>query len=380
MKAASTPGKEVGRSMSVDDLVKDAFAARAVPTSSTWDVRRASCLDEILSGGVRRRRSRRDARIALPVLAIAGIILATVLLQGPGTGASAASVVFNRAALAVLSAPVTKLGPNQYLYSETRSLFEATAYSPIAGTSSGTLRSVAQATFTETRQIWLDSAGLGRYELTRSPLQFVSPEDQAAWAASPAARFWQITHPSSQAGPQVERVTTEVGGLPTDPNTLAALITKGRTGTPVDTVPSGPESTFERAARLVVGPNRGMSRTLESSLYEVLAMQHGAFVQTGVTSHSGAKGTAVSIRVASPNTVDRIIIDPTTGAPLEVDSVPFGPTITVSHGKAQKSSCVTVSCQAQSSNQGRVRVGPTSTIVASPVVVNSEYSTTRASQ
>ena len=332
--------------------------------------------DEILHGGRRRRRSNRRARIALPVLVVAGISLATVLLQGSGTNASAASVVFNRAALAVLSVPVTRLGPSQYLYSETHSLYEATVYVPAAGTRGVALRSVAQATFTETRQVWLDSAGSGRYELTRGPLQFSSPGDQAAWASSPAARFWQSTHPGSQAGPQVGQVTTNVGRLPTDPIALAALISGGRTGTPVDTIPNGRERVFERAARLVIGPNRGMSRTLESSLYDVLAMQHGASVARGVTGHLGAKGTAVSIRGASPDAVDRIIINPKTGAPMEVDSAPFGRTITLSHAQHEKGSCESItSCQRQSSNEGIVRTGPTSTVVASPMVVNSEFST-----
>jgi len=368
--------------MSVDDLVQDAFSANALPTSSTWDTRRTRSFEEILSGARHRRRSnRRRMRLALPALVVAGVTVATVLLQASGTGASAASVVFNRAALAVLSVPEVKLGPNQYFYSETNSLYEATAYVHVAGTANGGLRSVAQATFTETRQVWLDSTGSGRFELTRGPLRFSSAQDEAVWEASPAARFWQTTHPVSQAGPQVEQVTTEVGGLPTDPATLAALITKGRTGTPVDTVPSGPESAFERAARLVIGPNRGMTRTLESSLYEVLAMQHGASVETGVTGQLGARGTAVSIRGASPDAVERIIIDPRTGAPLEVDSAPFGSTLDVADGQHGKGSCEDVmSCHRQSSTQGTIRVGPIATIAASPVVVNSEFATTAASR
>ena len=366
--------------MCVDDLVQDAYSAHAVATSSAWDVRGSRSFEEILSGARHRRRSsRRRVRMALPVLVVAGVTVAMALLQSSGTGASAASVVFNRAALAVLSDPAVRLSPNQYLYSETNSLYEATAYVHVAGTPSGALRSVAQATFTETRQVWLDSAGSGRFELTRGPLRFSSPEDQAAWAASPAARFWQTTHPVSQAGPQVEQVTTAVAGLPTNPDTLAALITKGRTGTPVDTVPNGPESTFERAARLVIGPNRGMSRILESSLYEVLATQPGASVRTGVTGQLGARGTAVSIRGASPDAVERIIIDPRTGAPLEVDSAPFGSTLSVARARYGMGTCEDVaSCHRQSSTQGTVRVGPTSTVAASPTVVSSEFATTAA--
>jgi hypothetical protein len=365
--------------MSVDDLVKEAFTARTLPTSSAWDARRGRYLDEILSGGRRRRRSGHRARIALPVLVVAGIVLATVLLQASGTGASAASVVFNRAALDVLTVPVATPGPGQYLYSETHSLYEATVYAPVAGTPSGGLRSVARATFTETRQVWLDSAGSGRYELTRGPLQFTSPGGRAAWAASRVARFWQSTHPTGQGGPQVEQVTTNVGGLPTDPDALAALITQGRTGTPVDAIPRGSERAFERAARLVIGPNRHMSRALESSLYDVLAMQHGASVETGVTGRFGARGTAVSVKGASPDTVERIIINPRTGVPLEVDSAPFGPTIGVSQAQHGTGPCGTVtSCQRQGLNHGSVRVGPTATVVAPPVVVGSEFSTSSA--
>lgn len=365
--------------MNVDDLVREAFSASPPPTSSAWASRRNRHLGEILSGNRHRRRSSHRARVALSALVLAGIALATVLLQASGTGASAASVVFNRAALDVLTVPAPRPGRGQYLYSETHSLYEATAYVPVAGTSSGGLRSVARATFTETRQVWLDSAGSGRYELTRGPLQFTSPEDQAAWAASPAARFWQSTHPASQGGPQVEHVTTNVGGLPTDPDVLAALITQGRTGTPVDAIPKGRESAFERTARLVIGPNRDMSRTLESSLYDVLAMQHGASVETGVTGQFGARGTAVSVRGASPNTVERIIINPRTGVPLEVDSVPFATTISVPQTQHGVGPCDNATdCQPQGSNHGSVRVGPTATVVASPMVVDSEFSTASA--
>lgn len=365
--------------MSVDDLVKEAFSASTLPTSSAWTSRRDRHLDEILSGRRHRRRSSHRARVALSALVVAGIVLATVLLQASGTGASAASVVFNRAALDVLTIPVARPGRGQYLYSETHSLYEATAYVPVAGTPSGGLRSVARATFTETRQVWLDSAGSGRYELRRGPLQFTSPEDRAAWAASAAARFWQSTHPASQGGSQVEQVTTNVGGLPTDPDALAALITQGRTGTPVDAIPKGRESAFERTARLVIGPNRDMSRTLESSLYDVLAMQHGAFVETGVTGRFGARGTAVSVRGASPDTVERIIINPRTGVPLEVDSAPFAPTTRVSQAQHGMGPCDNVTgCQSQRSNQESLRVGPTATVVASPVIVDSEFSTASA--
>jgi len=116
-----------------------------------------------------------------------------------------------------------------------------------------------------------------------------------------------------------------VSGLSTDPTILEREIARGRQGTNVDLITSGPSAVFQRAARLLIGPDSGMTSSLASALYQVLANQSGAALLGATTDHSGRQGVGVSL--SSSRGVSELIIDPTSASALEVQFSPPLPSL-----------------------------------------------------
>ncbi|HVX20312.1 MAG TPA: CU044_5270 family protein [Acidimicrobiales bacterium] len=365
--------------MYVDDLVRDADPVR-VPgrhpaLGATWNRQ----FDDIASGRRRtRRRRRRAARAGMAGAAAAVVaVVVAVAVAAPWSSAPPSSAgVLDDAAAAVESAPVPVLGAGQYRYTATSGLDQVTLYAPV-GTTGGrtTYRSVAEATYTELDQVWVDRTGAGRVVTTVGPLRFPSAADQAAWEASPAALQWALlttAHPVTTTT-DVQQVATDVSALPTDPVVLGQLLASGDTGTAVDDVPSGPDSTFKRAAHLLTGPTVGMTPALESALYRVMAAQPGTTVATAVTGRSGVQGTAVSV---SAQGIDRVIVDPRSGAPLEADFAPSSAVVAVDDGGHPATVCsATAPCTTQGPARGLVRQSVAWSAPAAPVVVGSDTST-----
>jgi len=363
--------------MDLDELVRDAKPTTSARPPMGWDERWRTQMTAV-DVAQRRRRRRGSFAIGVPLVVAAVAVTITVPRWGSNTP-SAAAAVLDAAATTVSSQPPLIVGPGQYTYTVVHSLMEAAVYQSQTELSSGTLASAATATYSQTEQLWINPSGVGRVVISRGPLQFSSQTDQAAWEASPTVQgLASNAFQAQQTYTDISYATTDVSGLSTDPQSLGVSIAEGDTGTSVDAIPAGPGADFERAARLLVGPDRGMTPALESALYQVLADQPTATVTADAVGQSGAEGTAVAIPNASPGNIERIIIDPTTGAALEVDAVPPASTRSAVSGRATVCTSSATSCTSQStppSGRGAVSVGPLWTTQTAPVVVESDTST-----
>jgi len=243
------------------------------------------------------------------VLVVGDLIVGT---HRPGT--SAGSAALRHAAVVVSEQSTPRLAPGQFLYTETRSLYRATVYQGAAGSSR--LVPVAQAQYLETEQAWADVNGNGRGLLTRGPLQYSSEADQSAWDATAEGRTFSSEFNRSVVEPSLRQLVPDVSDLSTDPSTLAQEVANGFDGSNVDSIPAGPSAVFQRGARLLVGPDSGMTSSLDSAIYQVLADQPGVTLLGTTTDESGRQGTGIS--VSSPSGVSELIIDAASGSALEV--------------------------------------------------------------
>jgi hypothetical protein len=173
----------------------------------------------------------------------------------------------------------------------------------------------ATATFPERVQTWISSQPIdGRVvETPTGPLSFSSPQDQAAWEASPLSPHW--TSPPAIQGNDPEQ-PYDVSSLPTDSSALETLLAEGKTGIPqIDSV-SGPDPTYSRAALLLFGPATNSSPQLQAAVYKVLASLPGIKVSQG-QDHLGRTGDVVSDSTAQD--LPSLVIDSNTGQPLEIN-------------------------------------------------------------
>lgn len=259
----------------------------------------------------RRHGRLRPIGIAVAAALVAGAAIGYATIAGPPTRSSAA-----RATLARLAAATTRdaaaLGPGQYLYTESederRVAIQQRGLPP------------ATATYTEIVQRWLtNEPGQGKVVTTPTgPLTFSSPQDQAAWQADPLSATVSLTHVTGTGPPPATETTFDVSSLPTDPTALAHLLADGHTGIPRLDGTSGADPAFARAIALLFTPAIGLTPALEAAAYQVLETLPGVRV-TG--SHDNLGRGAVEISV--PSTAARVLIDPSTGQPLELaESVP----------------------------------------------------------
>jgi len=255
------------------------------------------------------------------------IAVGDLLIGNPQPHPSAGVVVLRHAAALVAERTGLQPAPGQYLYTETRSLYQAVIYQ--TDIQSGSLVPVANAQYFETEESWADINGMGTGTLTRSPLEFPSSSDQAAWNGTSAGRAFSVQFRESLPEPSLMQFVPNLSGLSTDPAELARQITAGSDGTNVDHIPDGPSAVFQRAARLLVGPDSGMTPSLTSSLYQVLANQPHVSLNGAATDHSGRRGIEVS--VSDRGNVSALVLNPTSGMPLEIQYSPHaGPTSSLS--------------------------------------------------
>jgi hypothetical protein len=273
------------------------------------------------------------------VVALAVVLAIGDILIGPNRPrpSSSAAAVLRHAAAVVSDQTAPQLGHGQYLYAETKSLYQVTVYG--SGKTSKVLVPLASAHYVETQQTWADVNGAGRGLLTRGPLQFTSGADKSAWEATPAGQNFSFQFTRTETEPSLRQVLPDVSELSSDPNTLTRQIAEGINGTNVDFIPSGSSAVFQRAARLLVGPDLGMTTGLSSALYQVMANQVGVDLLGATTDHLGRQGIGLSL--SSPSGVSELIIDATTGSALEIQysppasSIPAstkGPTVHCSSG------------------------------------------------
>lgn len=219
---------------------------------------------------------------------------------------SPAAAALNRMADSVLSQSHSP-APGEYLYTDSQTemeiLLESGSTAP------------ATATFPQRVQTWVSSQpSSGKVVETPSgPLSFSSPQDQAAWEASPLSPHW--TTPPAIQGNDPEQ-PYDVSSLPTDSSALETLLSEGKTGIPqIDSV-SGPDPTYSRAALLLFGPATNSSPQLQAAVYKVLASLPGITVSQG-QDHLGRAGVVVSD--ANAAALPSLVINPKTGQPLEIN-------------------------------------------------------------
>jgi hypothetical protein len=177
---------------------------------------------------------------------------------------------------------------------------------------------------------WSDSNGLSCVSITTQPAQFASPQDQTAWLAlglRVTPRPQPITNCSGPgtANSPPDTITgssqlIDVADLPTDPQALAQQLQAGKTGIPAvdDMLPDlgNPDIAFQRAAVLLVGPTVGATPQFKSALYQAIALLPGVTSIGTTTTQSGQTG--VGFAVSSPNGQAAIVVDPATGALIEI--------------------------------------------------------------
>jgi hypothetical protein len=331
--------------MDLDEMVRRADPAKgaAVPPGTSaiahWTYSQITRADAPRSRWHPRWGWHPRLRLVLSVVTILALVLvgADVLHRStPPRPADAASVL-RRAAIVVSDQSAPRLAPGQYLYVKTQSLIQATVYEPTDG--SKAFRQVADAQYQETEQSWADKNGSGTGLLTRQPLQFTSSDAQSAWEATSAGRLYSSQFLSTVPEPSLQQSAPDVSRLSLNPKTLTRQILDGADGTNVDRIPLGRSALFERVSRILIGPDVGMTTSLSSALYRVLADEPGVSLLGPVTDHQGRTGVGVS--VSSPTGASTIIINVATGAAIEIEYAPRlhslprptgGPTVTCISG------------------------------------------------
>jgi hypothetical protein len=268
---------------------------------------------------LRRPRLRLRPVLAL-VMTLALVVTLGDLLRGRTTHPTASPAVqeLHHLATVVLSQPTNQPGPGQYLYTETKSLYQTTIYQE--NIASDRFVPVATAQYQETEQSWADAKGVGSTLLTRSALQFPTASDQMAWDANQFGQQYSSTFQRSEVESGSSQDVPDVASLSTDPHELATELATGKAGSNVDQGPNGRAAVFQRVARLLVGPVSGMTPTLASALYQVLADQPDVTFLGPVTDHSGRQGIGLSVLTADG--ASQLVVNPNTGLALELQYPP----------------------------------------------------------
>ena len=312
---------------------------------------------------------------AIPIVAAATVALLVLLPLTSGGPPSAAAAVFDQAAAAAAQQD-SQLPAGQYFYTETESSYQATLDTPVV--SPGELGQTATAQFNETDQAWT-TANSGQSYITDGSVKFPSNQDEAAWKAGPngAAALESIDRRAENGGqPTTSLAPPNVSNLPTDPTSLATVLSNAQLNSNIDLIPAGSNATFERAAVLLLGPTVGMTPTLASALFQVLAAQQGAHLLGLVTDHEGQSGQGVTLPSASGLSVDEVIVDPTTGQLLEADFAPPAATVPATSGGTACSGPVNSQLVCRSSGAiSQATIAPLWTDVVATGEVNSANAT-----
>lgn len=296
----------------------------------------------------RRRRRVSVASVVASVAAVA-VIFGLVLLPGNSAqGQSAAQFLRANARLVANQPPLTPL-PGQFLYFDQSSQYQVSAYLP--DSAGGALDLAATAQYQESEHTWLDAGGTSSEQVTRSALSFPTSNDNASWSAIVAAQAFSATYRQSVAQPSRTGSIPDVSSLSTDPTKLAQQLHEDTPTTNPDKIPDGTNAVFERAGRLLVGPESGLTPVLSAALYQVLALQPGVTLLGPTVDHQGRTGTAVSLSTKAG--LSEVIVNPETGAALEAVYAP--PARSLPNSSAQTSPvCSLVSCTLVGPGPGRL--------------------------
>jgi hypothetical protein len=306
--------------MDLDDLIRYADPVLGTTPPSGTSATARWTYTQIVTQKARTRVGRRPpGRPVLAYTMAVGLVIAVLATVGvrhftqesPGR-----SALLNSAHL-VSSQVNSQPAPGQYLYTETRSLYQVTIYQK--SLHAYALLPVATAQYFETEQSWADSNGDGTGILTRSPLQFPSTSDEAAWNATGAGKRFSSQFERSVNESSLQQLVPNLSALSSNPKILAGELADGLDGTNVDQIADGPTAVFQRAARLLVGPDSGMTPALASALYDVMADQPGISLVGSTSDHRGRPGIGVA---SGGGGLSELIVDASTGLALEVQYPP----------------------------------------------------------
>ena len=287
---------------------------------------------------------------------IGAVALVTALLVIPGTSPppSSAAEFLHASAELVANQPALVPPSGQYLYTEQQSQYQVSVYEPGSDSSSVDLATVAQ--YGETERTWVDARGNSTEQQNRTALSWPSAADQQAWEANPGAQTFSATYRQSVTEPTLSGKIPDVSALPTDPSALAAVLKGGGPVANPDQIPDDTDSVFERAARLAVGPDSGLSPALSAALYQVMADQPGVQLLGQTTDHQGRLGTAVGISTSSG--LSEVIVDPRSGAALEAVYAPPPESISATLPGPGSQPCSASACTLLEPGQGRLVEAP----------------------
>jgi hypothetical protein len=256
------------------------------------------------------------------ILAMTAVVAAAVILAAlefvPTTlrnRPDAAAAELHQIALNAARQSVPELANGQYLLTDQRVIFAASI-----GQIGNQPTPNANATVTASIREWANDQGGSCIEATSGPAMFASPSNEAAWKA--AGLLVDPSNPTSTTCALVGTGVIDASKLPTNAARLAKELNNGTTGVPTldQAQDFGSNGGFDRAVLLLIGPTVGTSPSFNAALFDAMAKLQGVTDLGQRTTASGQVGVAFSVP-SSPRT-SVLIIDPSTGALLEVHNIP----------------------------------------------------------
>jgi hypothetical protein len=304
----------------LDTLIMEADPALDAPIPSAWSAEAQRLYLQLTAQTQVQVHRRKPVLVATSVLGIVAVTLAiliVIVLPGPSGQQPAAAAVLAQAATNA-GRHRSQLGPHQYLYTQTRSLYQLSLYSP-SGTPD-TLVQGATARVIEDNQVWISQEGVAKVLRSYGALQFPSARDRTEWISNPIGqRLYQTLLSESRSPGQVQsdQSLVDVSDLPTSASQLKSILATGEMQTNIDLLPQEPNAVFERAAALLLGPVDGMTPALAAGLFQVLASQPETRLVPDVAAHDGRRGDGVVLSSLVSGDASEVIVDPNSGSLLE---------------------------------------------------------------
>jgi hypothetical protein len=264
---------------------------------------------------LRQRTHRARRRWAIPaVVATAAAALAValpVILPGGGPGgagsAEARAALHRIALVAAARRAEAPPGPGQYYYAKAQ-IEETMLYIPGRGLAN------FEVTGRSTEKSWIGTDGSGRTVTTDTEMTFPSGEDRAAWVAAGSPDLGALTgaRDGDTTEPPGGLYFLDLSGLPTDPDSLKAVIEKRK-------IVGGPGGDWETFA--IIGEmlqETYAPPTLRAALYDVAANLPGVEFVGRVTDAAGRPGLGVAYTHGGIR--DELIFDPHTAQLLATNS------------------------------------------------------------
>ncbi len=325
--------------MDLDTLIREADPSRAFPAADVRSLEAEHTFDLIVGTPPLGRvpvatdwRKRKLIVIAASLCAALAVLGVVVFSTKSSLTPSAAATVLNEAAARATLAPIRTPGPGQYFYQESLSLQNCTFLSGVEGSASGEFVYLTPMI----TQTWTAADGSGVERRTpQGPGHFQTHEEATRFAANgqsnPCVQIDQTT-PIPRSTPQQPGVSD----LPSDAQTLKSLIAAGRVddvGQVASSATSCPSrngnapqvyvsgevcsvaAQFDIVNNLLVLPEGPVK--LGAVLYQVVAELPGIKIIGSQTDGLGRTGTAIE----DPSSGDVLVLDPTTGALLETETL-----------------------------------------------------------